>query len=315
LQFFSVNGFVYTLKPAIPSGDAIDDFLFRTRKGYCEHFASAFAFLMRAAGIPARIVGGYLGGERNPFGNYLIVRQSDAHVWVEVWLPKTGWTRVDPTSTVAPQRIVQGAAAALPPSERPLYLSSPYWARLYGYWKPVQFAWDRANNSWNLWIVGYSNWRQRQLILKAGLKGGRLKIITVGLAVILAAAGLSFALIHMGLRPGRSKTTDPVQKAYLLFCRKVARRGIQKAPGQGPVDYARRIKAERKDLSDSVREITALYVRLRYGPGGSSQDVKRFQKLVKKLKVPAATREPSTSSGPESAEESSPKSSSGDLRL
>jgi len=284
LLFLKENGFAYTLRPTKATGDAIDDFLFRTRKGYCEHFASAFAFLMRAAGIPARIVGGYLGGERNPFGNYLIIRQSDAHVWVEVWLPKTGWSRIDPTSTVAPQRIVQGAAAALPPAERPRYLSSPYWAALYRYWKPVQFAWDRANNSWNLWVVGYSNWQQRQLFSNVGIKGGRLKTITAALAIILASAGLSIALAQLVRGRILSEETDPVQKAYLLFCRKLSRTIMPKAPGQGPVDYARRITARRKDLAAGVQEITALYVQLRYGRAGSKRDVERLQRLVRKFK-------------------------------
>ena len=285
LRFLRESGFTYTLKATASSGDPIDDFLFRTRKGYCEHFASAFAFLMRAAGIPARIVGGYLGGERNPFGNYLIIRQSDAHVWVEVWLAKTGWSRVDPTSTVAPQRIAQGAAAALPPTERPGYLSSPYWSALYyRYWKPVEFAWDRANNSWNLWVVGYADWQQGQLLSSMGIKGGRLKIITTALALISAAAGLSIALAQLGRTKILSEETDPVRKAYLLFCRKLSRTVMPKAPGRGPVDYARGITARREDLAAGVQEITDLYVRLRYGHGGGRRDVRRLQKLVKKFK-------------------------------
>ncbi|MDA0707441.1 MAG: DUF3488 and transglutaminase-like domain-containing protein, partial [Proteobacteria bacterium] len=100
LQKFNNEEFFYTLKPPVLGRDPVDQFLFETRQGFCEHYASAFAVMMRAAGIPARIVLGYQGGELNPVGNYLIVRQADAHAWTEVWLEGVGWSRVDPTAAV-----------------------------------------------------------------------------------------------------------------------------------------------------------------------------------------------------------------------
>lgn len=284
LSFLKVNGFSYTLRPTPLQGDSIDDFLFRTRNGYCEHFASAFAFLMRAARVPARIVGGYLGGERNPFGNYLIVRQSDAHAWVEVWLPKTGWTRIDPTSAIAPARVRQGSAAALPPAERPIYLSSQFLARLYRFWKPVQFAWDRVNTGWNLWVIGYSRGRQRELLTSGEIMGEPVKRILIGMLFLSGAIAAGVGLFYWNLRKPDGGHADGVQKSYEIFCRKLARTGCCRCPEQGPVDYARQVSGERMDLAESVAAITALYVRLRYGPGGDKRDEKRLQALVKGFK-------------------------------
>ena len=281
LSFLKENEFSYTLRPTPLEGDRIDDFLFQTRNGYCEHFASAFAFLMRAAQIPARIVGGYLGGERNPFGNYLIVRQSDAHAWVEVWLPKTGWTRVDPTSVIAPARIQQGSAAALPPAERPIYLSSRYLAVLYRYWKPVQFAWDRVNTGWDIWVIGYSRSQQRELLTSGEIMGEPLKRILIGILFLSAAIAVGLGLFYRGLKKSGPIRTERVPQAYELFCRKLARITRPRRPEQGPVDYARQVAGERADLAESVEEITALYVRLRYGRGGDVRDEKRLQMLVK----------------------------------
>ena len=116
LEYFRSNGFEYTLTPPRLDYDSVDDFMFNTRKGFCGHFASAFTDLMRAAGVPARVVTGYLGGEWNPFGEFFIVRQSDAHAWSEVWLDGRGWVRVDPTAVVAPERLHRGIFDLLPGS-------------------------------------------------------------------------------------------------------------------------------------------------------------------------------------------------------
>jgi transglutaminase-like putative cysteine protease len=107
--------FTYTLNPPLLGRDSIDDFLFSTQKGFCEHFASAFVVLMRAAGIPARVVTGFQGGTWNAAGGYLLVRNSDAHAWAEIWRPERGWVRVDPTAAVSPVRIELGAAAGVEP--------------------------------------------------------------------------------------------------------------------------------------------------------------------------------------------------------
>ena len=283
MHYFQNGDFSYTLNPPLLGDDSVDDFLFKTRQGYCEHYASAFAFLMRAAGVPARIVGGYLGGELNPYGKYLIVRQSDAHVWVEVWLPRRGWVRADPTLAVAPQRIDQGAAAALPPEEQSALQTFSGSGVLSVYRLKLQLGWDAINNQWNKWVVGYSNYSQKTLFskigIKAGTRAGSFTALTLGLG-ILGGLGVLYFLRFVGRRAAKQ---DAVQQAYLKFCGKLARSGLARPPSQGPLDFTKMVLAVRNDLRTSVRDIVHLYISLRYAGGGSSDDLKRLKTLVRRF--------------------------------
>jgi len=283
LRHFQHNDFNYTLNPPPLGDESIDDFLFKTRKGYCEHYASAFAFLMRAAGIPARIVAGYLGGELNPYGQYLIVRQSDAHVWVEVWLPGKGWVRIDPTLSVAPQRVAQGPAAALPPEERSTLKAFTDSGPLAKYWLKLEFGWDAINNQWNKWVLGYSKTMQKTLFVKIGIKpgtwAGLAKTIILGIGLIGALAVLYF-FRFLGRPPGK---TDTVQHTYLKFCDKLDRIGLAKTPSQGPLDFTETVIAVRKDLKTSVLDIVNLYIHLRYAGNGNKDDLQRLKVLVRQF--------------------------------
>lgn len=283
LQHFRNNDFNYTLNPPPLGLESIDDFLFKTRKGYCEHYASAFAFLMRAAGIPARIVAGYLGGELNPYGKYLIVRQSDAHVWAEVWLPGKGWVRIDPTLSVAPQRVSQGAAAALPPEERSTLKAFTGSGPLAKYWLNLEFGWDAVNNQWNKWVLGYSKNMQKTLFSKIGIKpgtwAGLAKTIMLGIG-LMGALSILYFFRFIGKPPGQ---TDTVQNVYLKFCDKLDRIGLARTPSQGPLDFAETVIAVRKDLKTRVLDIANLYVYLRYAGNGNEDDLKRFKMLVKQF--------------------------------
>ena len=281
LNYFRSREFSYTLNPPALGEESIDDFLFRTRKGYCEHYASAFTYLMRAAGIPARMVAGYLGGELNPYGEYLIVRQSDAHVWTEVWLSGKGWVRTDPTLAVAPQRVDQGLAASLPPEERSVFRSPGALGPFAGYWITIRMGWDAFNNQWNKWILGYSSARQKTLLAKFGIRADTRK----GLATAIMLATAAMILIALCYFIGISKKTvskqDAVQKAYLTFCEKLARSGLARKPSQGPLDYTAMVVALRQDLKTGVLDIIDLYIQLRYGRGGDLADRKRLKILVK----------------------------------
>lgn len=283
LEFFRENGFVYSLNPPQLNQDVIDDFYFRTRKGYCEHYASAFAFLMRHAKIPARIVAGYLGGELNPYGDYLIVCQSDAHAWVEVWLPAEGWVRVDPTSAVAPERVAQGLEAALGPEELEGFLSIKRFGTHHIYWKKIVFSWDAVNNYWNQWVLGYSYLRQRELLSKMGINigswKGPLKVTFLALGLI----SLFAFLISIRLFKTPVPKKDDVQRCYLEFCAKLAGVGLVRKPGQGPVAFARKAGYLRRDLQENIYAITDLYVRLRYGRGGDEHALKHFKDKVKRF--------------------------------
>jgi len=283
LNYFRNQGFSYTLNPPPLGHEPIDDFLFRTRKGYCEHYASAFAFLMRAAGIPARVVAGYLGGELNPYGEYLIVRQSDAHVWVEVWLPGKGWVRTDPTLAVAPQRAEQGLAAALPPDERTVFGSLDALGPLAKYWTGIRFGWDALNNQWNKWVLGYSSSRQKTLLAKFGLQAGTRKGLAIAMILATAAMGLIALGYFLNLSKQVASQPDVVQKSYLRFCAKLARTGLARTPSQGPLEYSTMVMALRRDLKPAVVDIVTLYIRLRYGRGGDRGEINRLKAMVKQF--------------------------------
>lgn len=288
LAFFRQNTFVYTLYAPPTGREIIDDFLFRTRRGYCEHYASAFAFLMRAAGVPARIVGGYLGGEKNPYADYLIVRQADAHVWVEVWLQETGWTRVDPTAVVVPDRVARGMAAALALDERQGLQTYSYLGPLADTWKQILFGYDLANNHWNQWVIVYSRSQQRAFFTGLGLKTAGWKTPAVGLAVALGIIGLYFSglalLSGLRLRRRLNGPTDEARQAYLTFCLRMAGADLPRAPFLGPRDYAHSIIAARPDLEADVRNITDLYVRIRYAPDGDKIHLRTLKSLIRRFK-------------------------------
>jgi hypothetical protein len=283
LDYFRNNHFSYTLNPPPLGEDSIDEFLFGTRRGYCEHYASTFTYLMRAAGIPARMVAGYLGGELNPYGEYLIVRQSDAHVWVEVWLSGQGWVRKDPTLAVAPQRVEQGLAASLSPEERSALSSLDALGPYAKYWINVRLGWDAVNNQWNKWVLGYTSTRQRSLLARFGIKTGSRKGMTTAIILATAAMILIGLLYFMRISKRTSPAPDAVQKTYLKFCARLERIGLARKASQGPLDYAAMVTALRHDLRTGVEEIIDLYVRLRYGKGGSKDDRKRLKILVRRF--------------------------------
>jgi transglutaminase-like putative cysteine protease len=281
LAYFRQHEFVYTLNPPPLGSQAVDDFLFNSRKGYCEHFASAFAFLMRAAGIPARLVAGYQGGEMNPYGQYLIVRQSDAHVWVEVWLAGLGWVRVDPTAAVAPDRITLGMEAALSSQERSAVYSFAEYGMIGRAWKPVRLGWDALNNQWNTWILGYSYQRQKMLLSRVGLPVGRWEHIGLASALSLGCLALGFVFIRRHAAAGLLKRPDTVLKSYELFSAKLRRLGLARRPAEGPQDFLRRIAAQHPALQGRAEQIIRLYILLRYGRGATGSDIEKFRGLVK----------------------------------
>ena len=274
LRMFRTQNFSYTTQPPLLGANPVDEFLFSTRAGFCEHYASSFVVLMRAAGIPARVVTGYQGGELNDVGDYLIVRQSDAHAWAEVWLKDAGWVRVDPTAAVSPARIEQGVAAAIPQgAPLPLLLQSRYaWLR------HARLAWDSAANAWNQMVLGYNLDRQRQLLRRAGIDDatwGKLVAIMFVLAGFIMLA-LSAWMLHR-LRAARP---DPVAAVYARFCARLARRGLARRPSEGPEVYRRRAVAAFPALAPAIDAISELYIRLRYG-NAPDDELPRLRHMIK----------------------------------
>lgn len=275
LNRFRNENFVYTLSPPLLGEQPVDEFLFGTRSGFCEHYASAFAVLMRAAGIPARIVTGYQGGEVNPVGGYILVRQADAHAWVEVWLENSGWVRIDPTAAVAPNRVERGIASALPRSDPlPLFVRGDFeWLQ------QMRLTWDSVTYTWNQWVLGYTPERQRRFLSRLGFSDATWQTLAI---LLLVGAGLSVLLgAALALRELRAARSDAVQAAYARFCRKLARRGLSRQPAEGPWNFAERAGQMRPDLATAIAEITGLYTALRYGPASANPTLQTLRARIR----------------------------------
>jgi hypothetical protein len=254
--------------------NSVDEFMFETRRGFCEHYASAFVFILRAAGIPARVVTGYQGGEVNPLNGYMVVRQSEAHAWAEVWQPGEGWLRVDPTAAVSPARIQAGIGAALPAGE-PLPGSARGDNALF---RKLRFTWDAVANSWNQWVLGYTPDRQLQLLRELGFPSASWQTLAV-----LLMTGCSVVIGIVALRmlgKLRIAAPDPVTRSWRRFCSKLERRGTQRRPAEGPRDFAQRAAAEHPELAPEIEAIAALYVELHYAGNEVRGRVKRLRELV-----------------------------------
>lgn len=274
LRFFRSELFFYTLAPPELGRNSIDEFLFETRRGFCEHYASAFVFLMRAAGIPARVVTGYQGGEMNPLNDYLVVRQSEAHAWAEVWQPGEGWLRVDPTAAVSPARIQVGIAAALPASD-PLPIGVRGNNELL---RKLRFTWDAVANSWNQWVLGYTPERQMQLLRQLGFQSATWQTLAV---LLMTTCSLVIAVVALRvLGKLRVPPADPVTRSWRRFCRKLAGRGTRRLPAEGPRDFARRAAYEQPELAPQISAIAELYVELHYAGGSAQSRVQRLRELV-----------------------------------
>ncbi len=270
LRMFHDQPFRYTLQPGVLTGpNRIDEFLFDTRRGFCEHYASAFVFLMRAAGIPAHVVIGYQGGLQNPLDGYYVVRQEDAHAWAEVWLANRGWVRVDPTAAVDPARVDEGLAAALPASEVPGYFFNAHpWVG------NLRDTWDAVNNGWNQWVLAYGPELQKHFFNKIGLDYGNW--LQLALVLLLLIGGI-LILIWLALRwHHRTPPPSAVLRDYRRFCNKLAKCGLGRQTSEGPLDYARRISRTRPDLAEQVKAITSLYINLRYVGMDGTQEFRRL---------------------------------------
>ena len=261
LNWLKNENFEYTLKPPLITGDTVDEFLFGSKQGFCEHYAAAFTVLMRSAGIPARIVTGYLGGEVNPVGNYLIVRQYHAHAWTEVWLEDRGWTRVDPTSVVSPGRVNEGIENALPDAVIDIPFGLENNSAALRLWQELRNTVDMVNYQWAQWVLGYGPERQQRLLQKVGLNSINWKELTFILFLLL---GTIVALIALYIFKKTPTTNDPAKKYYDVFCKKMAQSGLPRQTYEGPVDYAHRTTEIRQDLYKDINMITDLYISIRY---------------------------------------------------
>lgn len=262
IEHFRRERLQYTTEPRLLGRDSVDEFLFDSREGFCEHFSSAFAFLMRAAGVPARVVTGYQGGDLNPVDGRFTVRQSDAHAWAEVFLRGRGWTRVDPTVLSVPQRLDEGLARAVASFDALPLLLRPDMAWL----RTLRYNWEALTHQWNLLVLGYNPERQREFMSWFGMRDADWLELASTLLAVLGA----FVLVLFAWMLRRLARPDPVQSAWAQFCRKLGARGVARAPHEGPRDYAERAARSLPCAGDPIRRIAGLYIALRYGPASAS---------------------------------------------
>jgi transglutaminase-like putative cysteine protease len=280
LQFFRTQGFSYSLTPG--EYDNLEEFLFRRRVGFCEHYATSFATLMRLAGIPARVVVGYLGGEYNDLGHFFLVRQADTHAWCEVWLPGNGWTRVDPTAAVAPGRasldlttfLETRVAAGQMGSHRNALI-----ARLLrsGVVTNVRFLWQTVSYEWDTRFLAFDADVQEVFLASTGI-ASRGSVFLIVEILLIAIALLASYFAGMQLRT-RSRG-DRVKALYENFCRKIAGLGVPRDPCEGPLDFAQRAALSLPNESNRIRQIAEAYILLRYAPQPVPGMLDKFAKEV-----------------------------------
>jgi protein-glutamine gamma-glutamyltransferase len=282
LRFFQTQGFRYSLSPGEYKKNDLEEFLFRRRIGFCEHYAAAFATLMRLAGVPARLVAGYLGGEYNEFGRFFLVRQADTHAWCEVWLPDSGWVRVDPTSVVAPDRVNLGlssflerrAASGQPEARQSALVRNLSQSPIFN---DIRLAWQTLNYTWDTRVLSFDADVQESLFAAAGMsERGPLALVfhTIVIAAFLLGIYAAWMLWRTHLRRDRTKAL------YERFCRKAAGLGARRNPWEGPLDFSQRAAQLLPNESESIRRISEAYISLRYSPGSSRDAFATFAKEV-----------------------------------
>ena len=270
LQTFTREPYVYTLRPgALRQPHQIDQFMFQTRRGFCEHYASAFVYMMRAAGIPARVIAGYQGGEINPVNKTVIVHQFDAHAWAEVWLADIGWKRVDPTAAISPLRIEHGLEEAMAAEGSFLAATplSPLRYRSVPLLNQLRLRYDALTYQWQSWVVNFDSAQQFELLQST------FGEISVRLFATLLLGSWALVLVPVAIALFRRRETNPVsplEKHYRIFCDRMARLGLQRAPGETPSYFARRAAEAVPGYAEQLWRITGLYNTLAYAEAGSN---------------------------------------------
>ncbi len=282
LSLFAEQPFIYTLQPPLlPERNPVDAFMFSTRRGFCEHFASSFVVLMRAAGVPARVVAGYQGGEVNPVNRTVIVHQFDAHAWAEVWLEGQGWTRVDPTAAVSPERIELGLEEAVAGegtflADSPL---SPLRFRGIGWVNRMRLEYDALTYRWQSWIVGFDSDKQFKLLHNwfGGFDARKFALVLLGGGLLVFVPAIIVLLMQR-----KTVEVSRLDRLYLKFCQRLERMGVARAPGEAPEDFSRRAQDALPDKAEQVDHITRLYSELAYVPAVEQQQ--GLEKLVKAVR-------------------------------
>lgn len=277
LQHFREEAFHYTLSPPLLGRQPVDEFLFETRAGFCEHYASSFVVMMRAAGLPARVVTGYQGGTASVVGDYWLVRQSDAHAWAEVWLAGEGWRRVDPTAAVSPDRIEQGLGSALADeADLPDFLRRSS----EGLWVLAQARWDFVNAQWNRWVLAYGPEVQQELLARLGIRDWTAMVLWLTGLVTAMLAVVSLVLLR-GQRP--PPPPDTASRLWRQTERRLAREGLHRQPGETASALIDRACAAWPAAAPSLQRALQHYQALRYLEGPGPERETALQQQVRQL--------------------------------
>jgi transglutaminase-like putative cysteine protease len=289
LAMFTQQPFYYTLTPPKLADNSVDSFLFDTKRGFCEHYASAFAILMRAAGIPAHVVTGYQGGTLNRFADYWIVRQSDAHAWDEIWIDGRGWVRIDPTSAVAPSRVEQAADEAQNADE-PLVTR---WQRRLPWLADTRLRLDALRQLWRERILFFDPDSQQKLLglLHIPEPDGQKLVLVLSAALTLVLCWLTWVVRREVIPPRR----EPLIRIYSRLCAKLAAVGLPRLAYEGAEAYAGRIAERRPDLAPAVIALCRQYSTLRYAAAAAPLTVAEFESAVRAFR-PAVTPQDSRGS-------------------
>ena len=282
MERLRTGGYQYTLEPGVYGTHTADEFWFDRKEGFCEHIASSFVLLMRALDVPARVVTGYQGGERNSVDGFWTVRQSDAHAWAEVWVAGQGWIRVDPTSAVAPGRTgtLQRLEAPLGVLTQALVTINPAFAL------NLRALWDATNNRWNQWVLNYSQAKQLDLLRKLGFESPSWEDLSYVLIAIVVLASLVGAAWTLWDRHRQ----DPWLRLYHHATQRLQAAGLVLPPNAPPRQMAARLQAgapaspETAALRDWLLRLEAW----RYGAQDSTQHttLKLLQREFRQLPWP-----------------------------
>ena len=275
MRHFQEQPFYYTLNPPLLGESSIDDFLFETREGFCGHYAGSFVYLLRAVGIPARVVVGYQGGEYNPFENYTMVYQYNAHAWAEVWLEGEGWVRFDPTGAVAPERISQGVEAVF--ADQPGFMEDVGFSMMRfrdtQWLNTLRLRLDAIDYAWNRWVVSYDE--DLQLAFLEEMFGENARSYVV-LALSTSTALIFAVAAYFLLRGGRGQRRDPMTRSFLALAADLETCGLPRRKSEGPMGYCARVSIERPELASAMQTVTRMYVQLCYAtPEAGSEQLRR----------------------------------------
>lgn len=280
LNHFRQEKFYYTLTPPLMADDPIDTFLFDTRSGFCSHYATAFVYLLRIAKIPARVIGGYQGGEFNQVGGFLEVRQADAHAWTEVWLENKGWVRFDPTAAIAPERIERGVNVDLQIATGSINFGTMVGdQRTLNWLKRGRQLWQSVDYQWQRWVINYNGANQRQFLQTLGIDDLSALLKWLAGSVIVVTLPLAGWMLRQKRGSG-----DKAVNYYRHFCVWLAQKGTEIHVGEGALAFAQRAKIRHPELAEQIEHITALFIRLRYQADAQAGDLKELKNQIKKLR-------------------------------